>query len=202
MMINRQGRLKRRRAPSEGKLLERSLLLLILLSILLNVVFFTTVAQDHSTDAPSSNAFSVVRRKSSHVHRNITGVYSSSDQRILEIFRDAGVELSDEELRELPTWEQITRLVGDSPVIYNLENSCKRFRDAIPGVERNIGCSGMFNSGTNLVTQLLKENCLIPERVEAYGMEGPFHDKQGKPIGPGEAHGMRWQVVSCFVSHC
>jgi hypothetical protein len=117
-----------------------------------------------------------------------------SSHRVLETFRDAGITLTDEELASLPTWEDIEQVVGTKgPVLYNLE-SCSRYRSLIPPVERNIGCSGMFNSGTNLLTQLLKANCVIPERVEKYGNTGPYYDSQGKAIGPGEAHGIRWQV--------
>ena len=115
-------------------------------------------------------------------------------QRMISTFQDAGVTLTDQELHELPTWEDMARVVGlDGPRIHNLQ-SCSTYRTLIPAVERNIGCSGMFNSGTNLVTQLLKANCVIPERVEKYGWEGPFRDVVGKSIGPGEAHGIRWQV--------
>jgi hypothetical protein len=46
-----------------------------------------------------------------------------------------------------------------------------------------LGSAGMFNTGTNLVTHLLKQNCEIPERVEKYG---PHQSK--------ESYGMRWQV--------
>jgi len=41
----------------------------------------------------------------------------------------------------------------------------------------------MFNTGTNLITRLLKENCEIPERQEKFG-----------PHQPKEKYGMRWQV--------
>lgn len=108
--------------------------------------------------------------------------YSTENRTIAEIFRRAGVELTLDEINDLPTWDDIRALVGDHPVIYGLE-TCQAFRDSIPAVERNLGSAGMFNTGTNLVTQLLKQNCKIPERVQHYGKEASR-----------EAHGIRWQV--------
>ena len=114
--------------------------------------------------------------------------------KVIATFKEAGITLDQESIDQLPTWSQIKQVVGEYPVLYNLDKACPAFRSSVEPVERMIGCSGMFNSGTNLVTQLLKQNCRIPERVAKYGLKGPFHDAQGKPIGPKEAHGMRWQV--------
>jgi len=109
-------------------------------------------------------------------------VNDSDEQHILTIFKAAGITLDQESMAELPTWAQIRDHIGDAPTIYGLD-TCAHFRSTIPAVERNLGCSGMFNSGTNLVTQLLKQNCQIPERVERYGIHATR-----------KAHGIRWQV--------
>jgi hypothetical protein len=101
---------------------------------------------------------------------------------VLAIFRDAGIVLDDESMAALPSWSSIKEYIGDAPTIFGLD-SCSRFQSIMPAVERNLGCSGMFNTGTNLVTQLLKENCKIPERVALYGINATR-----------EAHGIRWQV--------
>jgi hypothetical protein len=105
-----------------------------------------------------------------------------TDNKIINVFREAGVELDDFELHDLPKWDEIVDLVGDAPIVHGLE-TCEAFRQSIPAVERNLGAAGMFNTGTNLVTQLLKENCKIPERVAKYGIKASR-----------EAHGIRWQV--------
>lgn len=94
----------------------------------------------------------------------------------------AGLELTPEMEGKLPTWSQVREVVGSGPVILGLE-SCPRFREIVPPLERMLGASGMFNTGTNLVTHLLKKNCEIPERREKYG---PNQSK--------ESYGMRWQV--------
>ena len=78
---------------------------------------------------------------------------------ITSIFQDAGVKLSDEDFERLPTWNEIQENIGP-PVVFGLDR-CSAFRDKIPALTRNIGCCGMFNSGTNLVTRLLKENVSV-----------------------------------------
>jgi hypothetical protein len=109
---------------------------------------------------------------------------------ILAIFEDAGVTLTNEMLASLPSWNDIVANIGEAPRIYGLDR-CEGYRLRVPAVERNVGCCGMFNSGTNLVTRLLKENCKIPERIGHYGWNGTF-ERWG--MGPADAHGMRWQV--------
>lgn len=51
-------------------------------------------------------------------------------------------------------------------------------------LERMLGAAGMFSTGTNLLTQLLKRNCYIPERAERYGLDTASKEQLG----------MRWQV--------
>jgi hypothetical protein len=71
----------------------------------------------------------------------------------LEYFKDAGVKLRGEDLENLPTWQEIESLIGNKPVILGL-NSCEVFRNTIPPIRRMLGASGMFNSGTNLVSKV------------------------------------------------
>jgi hypothetical protein len=76
---------------------------------------------------------------------------SRSDDIVLEYFQDAGVKLRGEDLQNLPTWQEIESLIGNKPVILGLK-SCEVFRKTIPPIRRMLGASGMFNSGTNLVS--------------------------------------------------
>jgi hypothetical protein len=88
---------------------------------------------------------------------------------ILQVFRDAGIPpLNSSMVALLPTWNKVVQAVGSHPVIGGLD-TCETFRQNVSAVERMLGSAGMFNSGTNLVTHLLKGNCRIPERVQAYG---------------------------------
>ena len=179
---------------------------IVIVATLVNIVFFATLEHDypsHENHNENDNEKSINKSNKSYKNNNnnksnslidINNQNQKNRQKVLDTFREAGVRLTDEELAELPTWDEIEQVVGpNGPILHNLQ-SCSVYRSRIPAMERNIGCSGMFNSGTNLVTQLLKANCKIPERVEAYGWDGPFYDKSGKAIGPGEAHGIRWQV--------
>jgi len=95
---------------------------------------------------------------------------------------EANIDVTPEMEASLPTWAQIREVVGSGPVILGLE-SCPRFREIVPPLERMMGAAGIFNTGTNLVTHLLKKNCEIPERREKHG-----------PKQPKESYGMRWQV--------
>jgi hypothetical protein len=103
-------------------------------------------------------------------------------QHILDLFKEAKVELTPEIESELPKWSRVQEVVGPHPFLLGLEH-CARFRDTVPPLERMLGAAGMFNTGTNLVTHLLKQNCEIPERRQKYG-----------PKQPKESYGMRWQV--------
>jgi len=95
---------------------------------------------------------------------------------------NADLNLTPEMVAQLPTWSQVREVVGSAPVILGLD-SCPRYREIVPALERMLGPAGIFNTGTNLVTHLLKKNCEIPERREA---SGPNQSK--------ESYGMRWQV--------
>ena len=99
---------------------------------------------------------------------------------ILEILKEAGVldDLDDAKLQELPTWKQVTTLYGDSPKIYGLE-TCSAFQQQGDAGDHFVGTAGTFNSGTNLMSELLIHNCQMTARMKKYG-------KVNK--------GIRWQV--------
>lgn len=98
--------------------------------------------------------------------------------------RQAGVSESilQQHQDQLPTWTAVTKQYGDHPVILGL-HSCAVYQTRVPPERRMLGAAGMFSTGTNLVTQLLKHNCAIPERLALYG-----------PNATKEQLGMRWQV--------
>jgi hypothetical protein len=155
------------------------------LTLILNVYFFW----QHKAKKLKPFASSDNNNNNNNNNNNVNSIPSvmmtpDQDDReyVLGIFKDAGITLDDESMAALPSWSSIKEYIGDAPTIYGLE-SCSRFQSIMPAVERNLGCSGMFNTGTNLVTQLLKENCKIPERVALYGINATR-----------EAHGIRWQV--------
>lgn len=84
-------------------------------------------------------------------------------ERLVQILREAKVpSLDKESIDRLPTWDQVVDLYGDSPVILGLD-TCQRFRDSIDPRKAFLASAGPFNSGTNLLSELLWNNCALPK---------------------------------------
>ena len=102
-------------------------------------------------------------------------------EKIYEILEQAGVKKHDMDLatrRKLPTWTKVQQLYGTEPKIYGLER-CKAFTSNVDPAVSFFGIAGTFNSGTNLLAELLIQNCQITQRMQKYG-----EDQKG----------IRWQV--------
>ena len=87
---------------------------------------------------------------------------------VVERLQEATIPVNATLRARLPTWEQVQQVVGDHPILWT--DRCAEFRQRVPAVRRMLGAAGMFSTGTNLVTTLLKQNCQIPERVAYYGV--------------------------------
>lgn len=131
----------------------------------------------HDDNLPKKHSFNFAKdeelpklQKQNNNFSNEDSPHGYGKEPILQLFKDAGIPLPLDEaiMQELPTWEQVTQLFGPHPIVGGLD-TCEAFKENVPAVERMLGSAGMFNSGTNLVTHLLKENCQIPERVIKYG---------------------------------
>ena len=72
------------------------------------------------------------------------------------------MKLNDDDLRSLPSWSEIESVIGSEPIILGLDK-CQVYQSKIPPLRRMLGASGMFNSGTNLVSQCyynsIQESC-------------------------------------------
>ncbi|KAL7511495.1 hypothetical protein ACHAXN_008461 [Cyclotella atomus] len=163
-------------SPSKKGRYHTELFIVVLILLILNVCCIFFLHGQISNQLRPSPSTVISASSTSEVPE------SRSDDIVLEYFKDAGVKLRGEDLENLPTWQEIESLIGNKPVILGL-NSCEVFRNTIPPIRRMLGASGMFNSGTNLLTRLLKENCVIPERYAHYG-----------PKASKEKYGIRWQV--------
>jgi len=89
-----------------------------------------------------------------------------------EVLSRAGVEVDPELRRELPPAEEAEWLYyggGDGEAVVLGLDSCEKFRDTIKGEDRFIAVAGMFNTGTNLLSDLLVNNCYLPEKVQKFG---------------------------------
>ena len=188
------------------KLLIRLLMLITAMTIFTNLLFLVPL-EEHYSERLSSSANN--HQLSSHYTSSISSSSNNNNssesiaapkqenpfeisfpvlteeegkQHILDLFKEAKVEVTPQIEAELPKWSQVQEVVGSHPYLLGLEH-CSKFRDEVPPLERMLGSAGMFNTGTNLVTHLLKQNCEIPERRAKMG---PHQSK--------ESYGMRWQV--------
>lgn len=135
----------------------------------------------------------VVRLPSASTRRNASAsellpdsVRTSADdkQRVLDLLMEAGLKEIPESVRmKLPTWQQVVQQHGESPVLIGFD-ACQRFREQVPEALRTLGPAGMFSTGTNLLSQLMKENCRINARVAHFGNQRVSKERLG----------LRWQV--------
>ena len=81
---------------------------------------------------------------------------------ILKILRQGGYDVSKKnkliDRSLLPKWSEILKAYGP-PKIIGLESSCQAYQDKVESKQRNIAPVGIFNTGTNLLTHLLRDNC-------------------------------------------
>jgi hypothetical protein len=96
---------------------------------------------------------------------------------------------NDETLALLPKWSEVQQLYGP-PKILGVEK-CTEFQQTISVKDQNIGVAGnslagnigvagMFNSGTNLLSELIATNCIDTGRMDT---ESPDDMKwQGQPV--------------------
>ena len=106
--------------------------------------------------------------------------HRAAKKHILDMLEEAGIhDLDDRTLRDLPTWKEVTDLYGDKPRIAGLEDQCEAFQSHSDPAEHFVSTAGTFNSGTNLMAELLIANCHIAPRMKKYGAQN---------------RGVRWQV--------
>ena len=103
-------------------------------------------------------------------------------EKIIDLITRAGVHLDpveDEELiRDLPLWSDVVNLYGDKPVIHGLEQ-CQVFQNHSDRADHFVSTAGTFNTGTNLMAELLIANCHMQDRMNKFGNKN---------------RGVRWQV--------
>lgn len=85
-------------------------------------------------------------------------------------------ELGNDVASKLPKWTDIVKIYGEESYIIGMD-TCNEFRNTVPENKAFIGVAGIFNTGTNLMGDLLNENCVLEGRIK-------------KGLGPG----MRYQV--------
>jgi hypothetical protein len=93
----------------------------------------------------------------------------------------SSIAIDETTLKRLPSVHDVTALYGSTPVVLGLE-TCEVFQHHHPTIldaaEHLVSVAGSFNTGTNLLAELLIANCYIPERQAKY-----------------HTSGVRWQVL-------
>lgn len=80
-------------------------------------------------------------------------------------------------IEQLPNVSQIIQLYGAKPVVYGLE-TCREFQNTGDPSQHFLATAGTFNTGTNMMSELLIANCYMPARYAKY-----------------HTAGVRWQVI-------
>jgi hypothetical protein len=138
---------------------------------LFNAVYLVHVVDNHDVQSPAP-----IERMNPPSTTTNNG--SQGKERLMKMLHDAGIhDFSPGSIAQLPTWEQVVNLYGDSPKIVGLD-TCQMFRDTIDPTEALVGVAGPFNSGTNLLAELLSANCILIKRKKKYT----------------KSNGIRWQV--------
>ena len=136
----------------------------------------TTTSVQSNKDTVTDNINN--KNNNNSIRANITASTAGKEP-LLQLLHEAGVEIDDEIINKLPTWDQITALYGEEPVVFGLDQ-CEKFQQLGDPADHFVSVAGTFNTGTNLMSELLIHNCHMPARMKRYG-------KQNR--------GVRWQVL-------
>ena len=109
-------------------------------------------------------------------HNNNTNAINDK-QNIISILEKSGLEVTQSIIDSLPTEKEVQSLYGSKPVIIGLE-TCSKFQSTIPESDAYIGGSGMFNTGTNLLADMLLKYCVMPKRVVSEEQMNIFGDQK------------------------
>jgi len=145
--------------------------------LLLAVALFELVVSDYmyTFDGMSHNdrrgghilqtlmQFNKKRRVSIHQSAKELPLPTKANHTIALMLEKVGLEVTQELLDQFPPIDQSSELYGDEVLIPGLE-TCEQYQNAVTLEDRHTGPAGMFNTGTNLMYDLLHENCKLPNR--------------------------------------
>ena len=100
---------------------------------------------------------------------------------ILRLLQEAtgSQELDPDTVQRIPLARDVADLYGSAPVVLGLE-TCQQFQQTGDAAEHFVSTAGSFNTGTNLMAELLIANCHMPLHQQKYGAR---------------SRGVRWQVL-------
>jgi hypothetical protein len=91
-----------------------------------------------------------------------------TQQKLIQMGVDSSEVDMEERQRTLPKWSDIVQNYGLEPVLLGLER-CEAYRNSVPVRERIIAAAGLFSTGTNVLYDMLEQNCQPPR-----GKRGKF----------------------------
>ena len=98
--------------------------------------------------------------------------YNLDQAYTLSRLRKLGITISDPDIRKrLPPWWMIQQQYGNESRILGLER-CQQYRQSTPQVL--LGPAGLFNSGTNLISQLMQNNCMLQNTPHHFAFQAPW----------------------------
>lgn len=161
-------------------------LLLGLVIILINVVCLQTLVEHYQHTASQQQQHSNNNNNNKRTvleRQTVESDWQHAQEPLLDLLQEATG--SDEGKERLPHPHQVSDLYGDSLYVYGLD-TCQAFQEATYShpAEHFVSTAGTFNTGTNLMAELLIANCVMKERMKKY-----------------HTAGVRWQVVWCVLFH-
>jgi hypothetical protein len=135
--------------------------------------------------APLKNQFSIDVRISRVVSRFVA---CEGKEKLLGILLRAGKDdVTREDCERLPKWDEVSSLYGDEPIILGLD-TCERFRKNLKAlnqtgalIEPFVRVAGLFNTGTNALSQSLSLNVKHVNDPKEYDVPAGKH-VPSKPI--------------------
>jgi len=136
-----------------------------------------------STIAPESSSSNNNNTTTTNSSGNNDRMGVEKTFRVLEKLGISRDSLEKNEFQDMPPWSQIIENFGGGssissgndngddddderqPVILGLER-CQAYRERVPPSKRTIGPAGLFSSGTNIIWNLLSQNCLPPKEMK------------------------------------
>ncbi len=94
---------------------------------------------------------------------------------IIKLLSNSGVEITPDLIKKLPSIDDFNKLYGPEAKIIGLD-TCDAFQANVHSFKSMIGPAGVYNSGTTLLYNLLKNHCVIQERVDKFD-NGSFSNR-------------------------
>jgi hypothetical protein len=129
-----------------------------------------SIANQSSSQSSSSAAATIAQEAAAAAATVAHNTHNKS--MALTHFQQVGyTNISDIAMEQLPTNTEIIQFYGAQPILVGTEDQCTVYRTQhVPNPwHRWMGVAGLFNTGTNLLAQLLQRNCIMP--ATAAGME-------------------------------